>query len=163
MQLEFIKKAAKGGAVAAAAVSVVFNGDKFNKGELSAVEAAKKTAGDTALGAATGAATGGLVQLLTRAIPRFMRGGAGTIAIAATAVEVSVDGVRLARGSIDGKQFARRSASNAVKSTAAWAVARLGAVAGAPFGPVGIGIGSLAGAMIGFAAAEHVVAKTQVL
>jgi hypothetical protein len=159
MNLELMKRAAKGGAVAACAVSVVVNGDKFSKGELSAADAAKKTAGDTAVGAATGAATGGLVQLLTRAIPRFMRGGAGTIAIAATAVEVTVDGVRLARGTIDGKQFARRSATNAVKSTAAWATARLGAVVGAPFGPGGVVIGTLAGAMIGMAAAEHYTSK----
>lgn len=144
----------KGGAIAAAAVAVVVNTDKYTKGELDAATAAKQTAADTAVGAAKGAATGSLTMLLARVVPKLMRGGAGTVAVATVTVEVGVDAVRLARGTIDPRQFARRSAGHAVKSGAAWALAKAGAAAGAALGPVGAAVGGAAGGLVGWLAAD---------
>lgn len=152
-----IKLGTRTGALAAAAVSVVVNTDKFAKGEVDAATAAKQTAQDTALGAAKGAASGGLAMTFTRFFPKLLRGGAGTVAIATTTVEIGVDAVRFARGTIDKQQFARRSAGHAVKSGAAWALAKAGATAGACFGPAGAAVGGAAGGVIGWFAADAMV------
>ena len=158
--LPFIKQGARAGAVAACAVSVAVNGEKFAKGDLDAAQAALETTKQTALGALTGAATGGLAAALSRAFPRLMRGGAGTLAVAATTVQVGADAIRLACGKIDRKQFARRSAGKAAKSTAVWATAKLGAVIGAPLGPVGAGVGGVVGGLVGWAAANRYLPAT---
>lgn len=160
--MKLIKNGTKGGAIAVAAVSVVVNGDKFAKGELDAAAAARQTATDTAVGAARGAATGALATVFSRVFPRLLRGGAGTVAVATTTVEIGVDAVRFARGTIDKQQFARRSASHAVKSGAAWALAKAGAAAGATLGPVGATVGGVTFGLIGWFAADLATAPAQV-
>ncbi|RKG68759.1 hypothetical protein D7V80_11485 [Corallococcus sp. CA054B] len=152
--------AVAGGAVAGALTAVfsgVSNGIDAFKGRKGGREAVVDTAKDAGVAAMDGAAKGavgagvqaGAAVLARSAASQVLKKAAGTLvrsnaalAVGTVAVDAVVGGVQLARGKIDGGEYAQRVGESAAGATGAVAGMKAGAL-------VGMAVGGPPGALVG--------------
>lgn len=145
------------GAAFSAAGSLYSNLEKYNKGEIDGFEYMGEVAKDTAKGAAKSAATTATALSLkeggkalgeavgSQAFRKFAGSNAGT-AVAFGLAEIGFNAVKYANGDIDGKQFAKSSATTVGGAAGGYGGAVAGATIGTALCP---GIGTAIGACIG--------------
>ena len=159
------KSGAIGGAVFGGGVSILSNTKAYLDGDKDGAEAlvdvsvdVAKSAGDGALkGATSSAATAAAKHAATKVaspMAKTLLRSSAPAAIAIGLVETAKHGVDLARGEIDGEEFAEAAAKTAATTAGGWAGAELGATLGAPLGPAGILIGMIGGGVLGALGAE---------